>query len=134
MLQGSEEFVIKHPSPSSVLCTNKVYFKAPSPTLDWLACEMNCFKSIHHREGHGISEECVFVGRQHGGRVSGGGDSGALIYDIDIDTTDGCRQAYCGSHTHGYDLGWQSPWNHHFGLQGCYICDSHWCSIEGYRV
>ncbi|KAM0151269.1 hypothetical protein ACHAPG_008323 [Botrytis cinerea] len=88
MLQDSEEFVIKHPSPSSVLCTNKVYFKAPSPTLDWLACEMNCFKSIHHREGHGISEECVFVGRQHGGRVSGGGDSGALIYDIDIDTTD----------------------------------------------
>ncbi|KAK8904195.1 hypothetical protein QC760_007623 [Botrytis cinerea] len=134
MLQDSEELVIKHPSPSSVLCTNKVYFKAPSRTLDWLACEMNCFKSIHHREGHGISEECVFVGRQHGGRVSGGGDSGALIYDIDIDTTDGCRQAYCGSHTHGYDLGWQSPWNHHFGLQGCYICDSHWCSIEGYRV
>ncbi|KAM0311829.1 hypothetical protein ACHAO8_006871 [Botrytis cinerea] len=134
MLQDSEEFVIKHPSPSSVLCTNKVYFKAPSRTLDWLACEMNCFKSIHHREGHGISEECVFVGRQHGGRVSGGGDSGALIYDIDIDTTDGCRQAYCGSHTHGYDLGWQSPWNHHFGLQGCYICDSLWCSIEGYRV
>lgn len=30
----------------------------------------------------------MFVGRQHGGRVSGGGDSGALIYDIDIDTTD----------------------------------------------
>ncbi|KAK6598863.1 hypothetical protein H4I96_08067 [Botrytis cinerea] len=79
MLQDSEEFVIKHPSPSSVLCTNKVYFKAPSRTLDWLACEMNCFKSIHHREGHGISEECVFVGRQHGGRMDADKHTAALI-------------------------------------------------------
>ncbi|TEY62571.1 hypothetical protein BOTCAL_0160g00160 [Botryotinia calthae] len=88
MLQDSEEFVIKHPSSSSILCTNKVYFKAPSRTLGWLACEMNCIKNIHHQKGHGTSEECVFVGKKHGGEVSGGGDSGALIYDIGIDATD----------------------------------------------
>lgn len=48
---------------------------------------MNGVRSIHHRKGHEVSEEYVFVGEDHGGAISGGGDSGALIYDIDIDTT-----------------------------------------------
>ncbi|KAF7945769.1 uncharacterized protein EAE97_004807 [Botrytis byssoidea] len=88
VLQDSERFNIKHPSSSLALGTNKFYFKAPSRTLGWLACEMNGIRSIHHENGHGCSEECVFVGAMNGEAVSGGGDSGSLIYDIDIDTTD----------------------------------------------
>ncbi|KAF5872381.1 uncharacterized protein Bfra_005740ca [Botrytis fragariae] len=97
-LQDSQEFNIKHPSSSSALGTNKFYFKAPSRTLGWLACELNSIRNIHHENGHGESEECVFVGALHGGAASGGGDSGggdsgALIYDIDIDTTNSERHA-----------------------------------------
>ncbi|THV44847.1 hypothetical protein BGAL_0568g00020 [Botrytis galanthina] len=86
-LEKSTRFDIKNPSSSSALFTDRIYFKAPSRTLGWMACEMNGVRSIHHRKGHEVSEEYVFVGEDHGGAISGGGDSGALIYDIDIDTT-----------------------------------------------
>ncbi|TGO56321.1 hypothetical protein BCON_0079g00150 [Botryotinia convoluta] len=86
-LEKSTRFDIKNPTLSSALSTNRIYFKAPSRTLGWMACEMNDIRNIHHRNGHEVSEECVFVGEDHGGAISGGGDSGALIYDIDVDTT-----------------------------------------------
>ncbi|TGO67792.1 hypothetical protein BELL_0869g00040 [Botrytis elliptica] len=86
-LEKSTRFDIKNPSSSSALFTNRIYFKAPSRTLGWKACEMNGIRNINHRNGHGVSEECVFVGEGYQGAISDGGDSGALIYDIDVDTT-----------------------------------------------
>ncbi|KAF7947607.1 hypothetical protein EAE96_008689 [Botrytis aclada] len=86
-LDNLTRFDVKNPSSSSALFTNRIYFKAPSRTLGWMACEMNGIKNIHHGNGHGVSEECVFVGKDSREAISDGGDSGALIYDIDVDTT-----------------------------------------------
>ncbi|APA07452.1 predicted protein [Sclerotinia sclerotiorum 1980 UF-70] len=74
---------IKHPQTFSSPDDEALYFKPPSRTSDWKACLMNSIKDIIHNEGYGTSHEHVFVGQGLDG-VSENGDSGALIYDIDI--------------------------------------------------
>ncbi|KAJ8059443.1 hypothetical protein OCU04_011107 [Sclerotinia nivalis] len=83
-LNGTEPLNIKHPNSFSEPHNKTVYFKSPSRTSNWRACQMSCIKSVVYKDGHSPSNEHVFVGRGVQDHVSYKDDSGALIYDIDI--------------------------------------------------
>ncbi|KAJ8058476.1 hypothetical protein OCU04_012664 [Sclerotinia nivalis] len=83
-LNCTNSLEIKQPNSFSEPHDKTVYFKSSTRTSDCKACTMSCIKSIVYKEDHGPSHEHVFVGRRFEDKVSEGGDSGALIYDIDI--------------------------------------------------
>ncbi|TEY43603.1 hypothetical protein BOTCAL_0368g00020 [Botryotinia calthae] len=91
-LQVSPEFDIRHPKSFSLFNEKNIYYKPFSRTTGWKACEMNVIEGIVHNQ-HSTSDEHVFIGndtKEAQEKISGGGDSGALIYGIDfVDDDDG---------------------------------------------
>ncbi|KAM0135566.1 hypothetical protein ACHAO1_005115 [Botrytis cinerea] len=86
-LQDSGEFNIRHPKSFSLFNEKSIYFKPFSRTTGWKACELNVIEGIVHNQ-HSTSDEHVFIGGDTSKvqeKISVGGDSGALIYGIDVD-------------------------------------------------
>ncbi|ATZ56395.1 hypothetical protein BCIN_13g02340 [Botrytis cinerea B05.10] len=86
-LQSSVEFNISHPKSFSLFNEKSIYFKAASRTTGWKACELNSIPAIIHNQ-NATSDEHVFISDdtlEAQEEISGGGDSGALIYAIDVD-------------------------------------------------
>lgn len=55
--------------------------------MDWTACELNIVRAIVHNK-NATSDEHVFIGddtKEGKEMISDGGDSGALIYCLDVD-------------------------------------------------
>lgn len=81
------EFNISHPKSFSLFNEKSIYFKAASRTTGWKACELNSIPAIIHNQ-NATSDENVFISDdtlEAQEEISGGGDSGALIYAIDVD-------------------------------------------------
>ncbi|TGO45395.1 hypothetical protein BCON_0397g00050 [Botryotinia convoluta] len=86
-LQDSIEFNVSHPRSFSLFNEKSIYFKALSRTTGWKACELNVIQAIVHNQ-NSTSDERVFIGddtQKAKEKISDGGDSGALIYSIDVD-------------------------------------------------
>ncbi|KAF7941811.1 uncharacterized protein EAE97_006648 [Botrytis byssoidea] len=86
-LQNSMEFNVSHPKSFSLLNEKSLFFKPVSRTTGWKACEVNFVRAIVHNQ-NSTSDEHVFIGddtKEGKEKISDGGDSGALIYSLDVD-------------------------------------------------
>ncbi|THV44166.1 hypothetical protein BGAL_0713g00020 [Botrytis galanthina] len=86
-LQHSIESNVSHPRSFSLFNEKSIYFKALSRTTGWKACELNGVQAIVHNQ-NSTSDEHVFISddtQKAKEKISEGGDSGALIYTIDVD-------------------------------------------------